>query len=165
MNIMNNIFGAGMSSRIFQGIREELGLAYSIYSYSASFVSAGYFAVYAGLSARNTGTLMKTVGRELLAMKNTPVSDAEICRARQQVKGALVMGQESTANRMSRMGRGLLLLGRVMDITEISGRIAEVTLEDVQSLARRVFALDQLTVCALGPTAELPNLTAALRGS
>ncbi|MBT9155788.1 MAG: putative zinc protease [Firmicutes bacterium] len=163
MNIMNNIFGAGMSSRIFQGIREELGLAYSIYSYSASFVSAGYFAVYAGLSARNTATLLKTVGRELLAMKNAPVSAVEISRARQQVKGALVMGLESTANRMSRMGRGLLLIGRVMDTAEILERIEAVTLEDVQSLAKRVFALDQLTVCALGPTAMLPNLVEALR--
>jgi len=165
MNIMNNIFGAGMSSRIFQGIREELGLAYSIYSYSASFVSAGYFAVYAGLSARNTATLLKTIGRELLAMKNTPVSQAEISRARQQVKGALVMGLESTANRMSRMGRGLLLMGRVQDTGEILDRIGAVTLEDVQSLAQRVFALDQLTLCALGPTAELPNLAEALRGN
>ncbi len=164
MNIMNNIFGSGMSSRIFQGIREELGLAYNIYSYSASFVSAGYFAVYAGLSARNTTTLLKTIGRELLAMKNTPVSKAEISRARQQVKGALVMGLESTANRMSRMGRGILLIGRVMDTTEILERIEAVTLEDVQALAGRVFALDQLTVCALGPTAELPNLIWALRG-
>ncbi|MBS3984496.1 MAG: insulinase family protein [Selenomonadales bacterium] len=163
MNIMNNIFGAGMSSRIFQGIREELGLAYSIYSYSASFVSAGYFAVYAGLSARNTTTLLKTIGRELTAMKNTPVSEAEISRARQQVKGALVMGLESTANRMSRMGRGLLLIGRVQDTGEILERIGAVTLEDVQSLAKRVFALDQLTLCALGPTAELPNLAEVLR--
>lgn len=165
MNIMNNIFGAGMSSRIFQGIREELGLAYSIYSYSASFVSAGYFAVYAGLSARNTATLLRTIGRELLAMKNTPVSQAEINRARQQVKGALVMGLESTANRMSRMGKGLLLIGRVQGTGEILDRIGAVTLEDVQSLATRVFALDQLTLCALGPTAELPNLSEALRGN
>jgi predicted Zn-dependent peptidase len=163
MNIMNNIFGAGMSSRIFQGIREERGLAYSIYSYSASFVSAGYFAVYAGLSARNTTTLLKTIGRELTAMKNAPVSEAEISRARQQVKGALVMGLESTANRMSRMGRGLLLIGRVQDTGEILARIGAVTLEDVQSLAKRVFALDQLTLCALGPTAELPNLAEVLR--
>jgi len=163
MNIMNNIFGAGMSSRIFQGIREELGLAYSIYSYNASFVSAGYFAVYAGLSARNAVSLLTTVGRELKAMKDTPVREAEILRARQQVKGALVMGLESTANRMSRMGRGLLLIGRVMETSEILSRIEAVTLEDIQSLARKVFALEQSTVCVLGPTSDLPDLGQVLR--
>lgn len=165
MNMMNNILGAGMSSRLFQGIREDLGLAYNIYCYSASFVSAGYFAIYAGLSTRNAELLVQTVGKELASMRASVVTEAEINRARQQVKGSLVMGLESTANRMSRMGRGFLLVGKVLDTAEILGRIEAVTVDDIRALAQRVFSMEQSTICALGPTADLPDLPGILRSS
>lgn len=165
MNIMNNILGAGMSSRLFQGIREDLGLAYSIYSYSASFISAGYYAIYAGLSTRNAEVLVQTIGKELASMRSTEVTEAEINRARQQVKGALVMGLESTANRMSRMGRGFLLVGKVLETSEILSRIEAVTVEDIKSLAQKIFCMEQSTICALGPTTDLPDLPGILRST
>ena len=154
-----------MSSRLFQGVREELGLAYSIYSYSASFASAGYYAIYAGLSTKNAETLLKTVAREADQLRTGLVSPEELNRAKQQVKGALVMGLESTANRMSRMGRGLLLLGKVTDAEEIVRKIESVTAEQVQQLAVKILEPSHASLCALGPTAELPKLESILRNS
>ncbi|MDP3058255.1 MAG: pitrilysin family protein, partial [bacterium] len=111
LNILNNIFGAGMSSRLFQGIREEKGLAYSIFSYPACFHDNGYFVVYAGFTSSNTEELVTTIAIELKKMRDELVSSKELYRAKQQVKGELIMGLESTTTRMSRMGRSLLLLG------------------------------------------------------
>ena len=165
LNMLNNIFGAGMSSRLFQGVREELGLAYSIYSYSASFSSAGYYAIYAGLSTKNAETLLSTVAKEAARMRTELVTPAELNRAKQQVKGGLVMGLESTANRMSRMGRGLLLLGKVTDAEEIVRKIESVTAEQVQQLAGTILEPNHASLCALGPPADLPKLGPILRNS
>jgi len=163
LNIFNNIFGGGMSSRLFQEIREELGLAYNVYSYSASFASAGYYAIYAGLSSKNAETYIKALLRESAKIGSAYVSKEELERAKQQVKGALIMGLESTANRMSRMGRGLLLLNKVADPEEIVRRIESVTVEQVQELAAKILKPDQVSICVLGPQSELPDFGPIIR--
>ncbi|MBS3872681.1 MAG: insulinase family protein [Firmicutes bacterium] len=165
LSMLNNILGAGMSSRLFQLVREEMGLAYNIYSYSASFVENGYYGIYAGLSPRNAEQLVTAIGGELKAMKNGLVSAAELARAREQVKGAIVMGLESTANRMSRMGRGLLLVGEVTPTLEIVNKIEAVTPDDIQRLAERLLKMGSSTICALGPTKDLPDLSATLHAA
>lgn len=165
LNVLNNIFGAGMSSRLFQRVREELGLAYSIYSYSAAFASTGYFSIYAGLSAKNAELLVATIGEEITRISHELVTPEELNRAKQQVKGALIMGLESTANRTSRMGRGLLLLGKATDPEEVIERIESVTAEDVKALAQNIFQPSKVSLCALGPTRELPDLAVTLRNS
>ena len=162
LNVLNNIFGGGMSSRLFQEVREERGLAYSIYSYSASFVPAGYFSIYAGLSAERFPLVISTVSEEISKLKSSLVSPAELARAKQQVKGALVIGLESTANRMSRMGRSLLLMGRVNDIDEIVSKIEAVTAEDVAHLANTMLQGQRATLCVLGPTGQLGDIGATV---
>lgn len=165
LGMLNNILGAGMSSRLFQLVREEMGLAYNIYSYSASFVANGYYGIYAGLSPRNAQQLLMAIGGELKAMKNGYVSAAELERARQQVKGAIVMGLESTANRMSRMGRGLLLVGEITATEEVVKKIEAVTPDDIQRLAERILTMGSSAICALGPTKNLPDLGATLQAA
>ncbi len=161
MNVMNNIFGGGMSSRLFQAVREELGLAYSIYSYSSSYMPAGYYAIYAGLSAQNVPRAFDSIAREIGLLKESPVMAQELERAKQQVKGALIIGLESTSNRMSRMGRGLMILGRVTPLDEIVSRIEAVDDVAVMDLARRTFVPEQASLCVLGvpaPGAEDESL-------
>ena len=158
LNVLNNIFGGGMSSRLFQEIREERGLAYNIYSYSASFVPAGYFSIYAGLSAERFPLVMSTLAEEIKKLKSAQVSPEELARAKQQVKGALVIGLESTANRMSRMGRSLLLMGRVNEIDEIVAKMEAVTARDVVELANAMLQGSRASLCVLGPTSQLSEL-------
>lgn len=165
LGMLNNILGSGMSSRLFQKVREEMGLVYSIYSYSASFVPNGYYGIYAGLSPRNAEQLLSAIGGELGALKSGLVNDVELSRAREQVKGSIIMGLESTANRMSRMGRGLLLLGEVTSTAEIIRKIESVTPADIQRLAGTMLLNSHSSLCALGPTAELPNLRQALHAA
>ncbi len=150
MNVMNNVFGGGMSSRLFQSVREDQGLAYSIYSYSSSFMPAGYYAIYAGLSAQNIPKAFSTIADEISSLKNFPVRPDELERAKQQVKGALIIGLESTSSRMSRMGRSLILLGRVTPLDEIVQKIEAVDAEDVLALAQSTFVPGKATLCLLG---------------
>ncbi|HSL94189.1 MAG TPA: pitrilysin family protein [Bacillota bacterium] len=154
MNVMNNIFGGGMSSRLFQAVREELGLAYSIYSYSSSYMPAGYYTIYAGLSAANVPRAFATIAEEISLLKASHVKAEELERAKQQVKGALIIGLESTSNRMSRMGRGLMLLGRVTPLDEIVSKIEAVDVEAVLDLAHRTFLPEQASLCLLGAQSE-----------
>lgn len=165
MNMLNNIFGGGMSSRLFQAVREDLGLAYNIYSYSSSFIPAGYYAVYAGLSYANLPQVLQTIGTEMRLICDNPVTPAELERAKQQVKGALVIGLESTVNRMSRMGRGLLLLDKVTPLDEIVSRIEAVTVESIQELANEVFAAEEASMCLLGSVDDSLDLQGLLINS
>jgi len=163
--LLNNVLGGGMSSRLFQKVREDMGLVYSIYSYSASFVDNGYFGIYAGLSPKNTTQLLAAVAAELSALKSHAIDDAELSRAREQVKGSIVMGLENTASRMSRMGRGLLLMGRVIPIGEVIKKIEAVTPEHIMRLSSLLLSPGHSSLCALGPTAHLPNLGDTLHSS
>lgn len=154
MNVMNNVFGGGMSSRLFQAVREELGLAYSIYSYSSSYATAGYYSLYAGLSAQNIPRAFAAIATEIRSLRESHISAEELERAKQQVKGALIIGLESTSNRMSRMGRGLMLLGKVTPLEEIVQRIEAVDAAAVLELAQNTFRGDQASLCLLGAAAE-----------
>lgn len=160
-NLLNNILGSGMSSRIFQRLREEHALVYSAYSYTASFRLAGYSAIYLGLAPKNLAQALALISRELRSLSQELVAPEELRRAQAQVKGALIMGLESTANRMSRMGRGLLMLGKVQEIEQIIAKIEQVTADDLRELARRLFNRELLTAAAVGNVKQVPELLAS----
>ncbi len=155
--LLNNILGGGMSSRLFQQLREEHALVYSTYSYTASFQLAGYSAIYLGLAPQNAGVALELIDKELRDLATNTVAEAELRRAKEQVKGALIMGLESTANHMGRLGRGMLLFNRVQPVEEVIEQIEKVSADDIRNLAQELFLRSPIAVAAVGQTADLPQ--------
>ncbi len=150
LGIVEHVLGGGMSSRLFQSIREERGLAYSVYSYRLSFEGAGALAVYAGCSPSNVGQVLELIGTELDRVASQGITEAELVSARSHLRGAWALGLEDSGARMSRIGHSQLVHGRVPETEEIDAIMAALTLDEVNAVAARVFAADR-TVAAVGP--------------
>lgn len=135
MSIMNNLFGGGMSSRLFQRIREELGMAYSVYSYPTSLPGCGLLTVYAGTSSQHVEKVLEQLRKETARLLEGGITPEEFATAREQLKGGYILGLESSSSRMSNIGRSLLLLGRVKTEDEVLAAIAKVTPDDVMRVA------------------------------
>jgi predicted Zn-dependent peptidase len=159
-NLLNNLLGSGMSSRLFQRLREEHALVYNAYTYTASFQQTGYTALYLGLAPHNSEFALELIARELADICLKGVTEAELRRAKEQVKGALIMGMESTANHMGRLGRGLLLLNRVQEIEDVISRVEAVTTADMMDLAAAIFKREQMAIAAVGKIETLPEVLA-----
>jgi predicted Zn-dependent peptidase len=148
--LLNSILGGGMSSRLFQAIREERGLAYSIYSELNPFRDTGTLAVYAGCSAENTREVLDLTLAEFTRIKQEPVTTEELDRARNQIKGNMVLGLESSSSRMSSLARQQMYWGKFFSLDEITEEIDRVTVADLQRLANDLLKADQLTLTLLG---------------
>ena len=148
--LANNVFGGGMSSILFQKIREELGLVYSIYSYSTAYKNAGLFTIYAGMNPEQTERVLAKILEEMRRFKEAGMTKELLAKAKEQYKGNFVMGLENSSGRMMALGRSELLLGYVRTPDEIIGKIEKVTLEQVYDVIRRVFDLDQLSMATVG---------------
>jgi predicted Zn-dependent peptidase len=148
--LLNSILGGGMSSRLFQSIREERGLAYSIYSEMNPFRDTGSLAVYAGCSISNTTEVLKLTLAELTRVKAEPVTPEELKRAKDQIKGNMVLGLESSNSRMSSLARQQMYWGRFFSLDEITAEIDRVTAADLQRLANQLLHPDQLALTLLG---------------
>jgi predicted Zn-dependent peptidase len=148
--LLNSILGGGMSSRLFQSIREERGLAYSIYSEMNPFRDTGSLAVYAGCSIANTEEVLKLTLAELTRVKTEPVTPEELKRAKDQIKGNMVLGLESSNSRMSSLARQQMYWGRFFSLDEITAEIDRVTAADLQRLANQLLQPDQLALTLLG---------------
>ncbi|MDR2658184.1 MAG: insulinase family protein [Oscillospiraceae bacterium] len=135
LSIMNNLFGGGMSSRLFQRIREELGMAYAVYSFPTVFPGCGLFTMYAGTSLQHAEVVLSQLRKETTRLMSEGVSDGEFAMAREQLKGSYILSLEGTSSRMSNIGRNLLLLGRVHNEEEVLERIAACTIDDVMRVA------------------------------
>ncbi|MEN6521971.1 MAG: pitrilysin family protein [Armatimonadota bacterium] len=149
--VLDAVLGGGMSSRLFQEIRENRGLVYSIGSYSACYREGGMFAVYAGTSGKNAETVIDLVRKEFELIKTEKLGEIELVRAKNQIKGALVLGQESMSNRMSRMANSELYFGRIIPIQEIIEAIMKVTADNVIRIANELFVDGQIALAAVGP--------------
>ncbi|MDR3317819.1 MAG: insulinase family protein [Clostridiales bacterium] len=145
--ILNNILGGGgMSSRLFQKIREELGLAYSVYSYNSSYVNNGMFSVYCGTNPKNAAKVVETLSSELRRLKREYITESEFSRGKEQMKAAFILGQESTSSIMNVYGKLLVLSGEVFDIDKRLEAINGVTFGDIHDIIDDVISFDN--VCA-----------------
>ena len=144
--VFNNIFGGGMSSRLFQKIREDRGLAYSVYSYPSSYVHGGLFTIYAGTKSSHAVQVASIIAEEIKSIKNRDITQEEFFMAREQLKGNYILGLESTSSRMTAIGKNQLLLGRILSPDEVLSKIDSVTLDDVYELCDQIFEKGTATV-------------------
>jgi len=151
MHIFNNILGGGLSSRLFQKIREQRGLAYSVYSYHATYVDTGLFAIYAGTSPKNTKEVIECILQELKEIKQQDITEGELVRTKAQIKGGLYLGLEAVSSRMSRLGKTELTYNRVLSPEEVIEKLEKVTLEDVSRLIGRLWQREKISIMTLGP--------------
>lgn len=159
MHIFNNILGGGLSSRLFQGIREQRGLAYSVYSYHSTYVDTGLFAIYAGTSPNNTQEVVECILQELKEIRQQGITADELARTKAQIKGGLYLGLEAVSSRMSRLGKTELTYNRVLSPEEVIGKLEKVTLEDVSRLIRRLWKREKISIMTLGPAGHEVNLS------
>lgn len=148
--ILNTLLGGGMSSRLFQNIRERQGLAYSIYSDLNPYRDTGCLAVYAGTSRESAAKVVQSVVSEFRKLKAEPVPEEELRRSKDQLKGSLMLSLESSTARMSNLARQEMYFDRFYDLDELIERIEAVTIEDLQSLANEFFHTELIAVTALG---------------
>ncbi|SEG55646.1 Predicted Zn-dependent peptidase [Bryocella elongata] len=148
--LLSNILGGGMSSRLFQSIREDRGLAYSIYSELSPFRDTGSLAVYAGCDAANVREVLALTLAEFTRLKETPVSAEELTRAQDQIKSNMVMGLESSSSRMNSLARQQMNFGRFFSIDEIITEVERVTPAHIQRLANELLQQDRIALTLLG---------------
>ncbi len=153
--ILNTLLGGGMSSRLFQNIRERQGLAYSIYSDLNPYRDTGCMAVYAGTSLASATKVVKAVVTEFRNLKEQPVPEEELRRSKDQLKGSLVLSLESSMARMSNLARQEMYFEKFQDLDELIEKIEAVTADDLQAIAREFFKTESVAVTALG---NLPGL-------
>jgi len=153
--VMAALFGGGMSSRLFQEVREARGLAYSIYAYASSYVDTGMFSIYAGTAPKEVPQMVAVIADEAAKLADT-LTEAEVARARAQLKSSTIMGMESTSSRCEHRARQLMIFGRTLSPEETIARIEGVDIEAVRRVTRRVFA-SPLTTAAVGPLKHLES--------
>ncbi|WP_457966598.1 insulinase family protein [Arthrobacter sp. D1-29] len=153
MSVLNAVLGGGMSSRLFQEIREKRGLVYSTYSFASSYADAGYFGMYAGCTPSKVRQVLDLLGLELDKLAEGGISDDELRKAVGQLCGGIVLALEDTGSRMSRLGRAELVSGEYQDIDETLRLIKSVTAQEVQDLAKELAAAPR-TVTVVGPFEE-----------
>ena len=135
LGALNNVLGGGMSSRLFQQIREQRGLAYSVYSFTSQYSDTGLFGVYAGCAPGKVEEVLAITREELARVAQEGISDAEVDRGKGMLKGAVVLGLEDTGSRMSRLGKGELLYDELLSVDEVLRRVDLVTPEMVRQVA------------------------------
>jgi predicted Zn-dependent peptidase len=148
--MLNSMLGGGMSSRLFESIRENQGLAYSIYSELSPFRDAGCLSVYAGMSLDKTERVLDLTLVELRRLKQKKVSDAELKRARDQMKSNIVLGLESSGSRMSNLARQQMYFGRFFSVDDVVAEIDRVTPAEIQRLANQIFQPERIALTLLG---------------
>jgi predicted Zn-dependent peptidase len=148
--VLNNVLGGGMSSRLFQNIREKRGLAYAIFSELTPYSDAGMLTVYAGSAKETVGQILDLIVSEFRDLKGSPVTEEELTRSKNHLKGSLMLSLESTSARMSNLARQELYFRRFYTLDEILASIEVVTREQLQKLAQQYFRTEDTAVTVLG---------------
>lgn len=138
MIVFNNVLGGSMSSRLFQEVREERGLAYSVYSYHSSFLDSGLLTIYAGTSPEQLDTLKETISSTTSALFSNGLTEKELINSKEQLKGSLVLSLESTNSRMSRNARNELLLNHHKTLDEMINEIDRISLESINRVMEKM---------------------------
>jgi len=152
--VLNTVLGGGMSSRLFQNIREKQGLAYAVYSELNLFSDTGCFTIYAGTAIETAKQVVESVIKELRQLKNDLIGEDELRRAKDHLKGSLMLSLESTSSRMSNLARQELYFDRFMSLDEMIDSIEAVTREQVQSIAHEFFQTQNIALAMLGRLSE-----------
>jgi predicted Zn-dependent peptidase len=153
LGVLNGALGGGMSSRLFQEIREKRGLAYSVYSYAAHHAETGMFGVYAGCQPAKAAQVLEICRDQLDLVARGGITAEELTRGKGQLAGSLVLGLEDTGSRMSRLGKAELVYGELLTVDEILSYIQAVTLDEVRAVAAEVLSAKQ-TLAVIGPFDE-----------
>ena len=149
--LLNVLLGGNMSSRLFQEIREKRGLAYSIYSYIASYSDCGYLAIYLGVDRESVNESLSLVAREISTLQNTPVSEEELVNTKDFIKSGLYLSMENMEAIMTRIARNEMYFGKYITLDDVVNSIDHVTCEDILQLAGNIFGRQELTFAGLGP--------------
>ncbi|ORX24196.1 peptidase M16 [Thermoanaerobacterium sp. PSU-2] len=155
LSIVSNAFGGGMSSRLFQKIREEEGLVYSIYSYPSTYIDTGAFTIFASTATENLKSVYELIIEEILKVKNDGFSEFEVNKFKEQLKISILMDMDSISSRMSSIGKSLLFLKKVYTVNDIIDKIDSITYDDVNNnLAKKIFNIEQLGISVVGDINE-----------
>ncbi len=151
VNLLSVILGGGMSSRLFQSVREDLGLVYAIYASVTPYVDCGYLNIYAATSNAQLKATIDAVMQQLRRIKDAPIPEEELRRNKDQLKAAMMLNLESSSSRMSVLAQSEMNFGRFLSLDENIAEVDAVTVEDIQRLAREIFRPEALAVTVLGP--------------
>ncbi|HVL95057.1 MAG TPA: pitrilysin family protein [Solirubrobacteraceae bacterium] len=149
--VLDAIFGGLSSSRLFQSVREERGLAYAVYSFAGQFQDTGQIGLYVGTRPDNVGKALAVVGEELERLRTDPATPAELERAKENVKARIILALESSTARMNRIGTSIMYGLPLLEPDELSERIEAVTLDDLRALAAELWAPERLSAAGIGP--------------
>jgi predicted Zn-dependent peptidase len=153
VHALNGVLGGSVSSRLFQEVREKRGLVYSIYSFLSTYSDAGMMTIYAGTRPREVQRVIELVRRELKRLRSQGVDSKDLARVKNQMKGSLMLGLESSHSRMSKLAKDELSQGCHVSLEQMTAEIDRVTVEQVSRIARELLNLDHLSITALGPIA------------
>lgn len=151
LSIASYVLGGGMSSRLFQKIREELGLAYSVYSYVSAYKDQGVLEVYAGVNPSSRDLTVQKIMEELQKLKDDGITDQEFLRGKEQIKSAFIMGRESTSSQMLLFGKHMLYFDEEFSIDDKLKKFESLTVADVNKVIRQVIDFDKVSSSTVGP--------------
>lgn len=155
LTILNSILGGSINSRLFQKIRENSGLTYSIYSYGSSYRDTGLFHIYAAMNPSQTETVIKKIKQIMNDLKKNGVLAEELSMTKEQIKTELILGSESAKSRMNSNGKSMINRGKIVSIDEVLSGIESVTLEAVHEFAKRYFDLSKASISLVGNLKEI----------
>jgi len=147
---VNTIFGGGMSSRLFQKIREQHGLVYSVYSYNASYYDTGIFLVYAALTPDNVFEVLRLISEEVRGMFTDKITKEQLSKAKEQLKSNFLLSLENAASRMNSIGRTLLMLNKVITPDELVEKIDAIDLDAFYAVCNKIFMMDKISLSLVG---------------
>ena len=154
-SVLDTVLGGSMSSRLFQEVREKRGLAYSVGSYTVGYADSGQVGIYHGTRKDNLATACEIIATELRRIGREPLPDAELRRAKDHLKGRMILGMESSGTRMNRIGRSVLTGTELLTIEQIEARIEAVSADDVVQLATELWQPESMSAAAIGPKGDI----------
>ena len=147
---VNTILGGGMSSRLFQKIREQHGLVYSVYSYNASYTDAGLFSIYAALNPDNLNQVMQLISQEIKGMFTEKITTEQLAKSKEQLKSNFLLSLESAASRMNSIGRTMLMLNKTLTPDELIQKIDAINMDAFYDVCDKIFKMDQVSISLVG---------------
>ena len=161
LSVVNNVFGGAMSSRLFQRIREELGMAYSVYSYPLVYMHGAMTTIYAASNAKNAPRATQEILKEIERMRRFGITETELKNSKEQLRGNFILSREGSAARMNSLGKNALLTGKLVDEREVLDKLAAVKMSDVDEVIAHVMDAQRLTVTFVGAVQDESALKAA----